>query len=106
MNWLTLICAGLLEVVWAVGLKYTEGFSKPVPSFFVVVAMAASIYLLSIAVRTLPLGTAYAIWVGVGMVGAVILGVLLFNESLPLIKVISLILVVIGMVGLKLSSEV
>ena len=104
MNWLILIVAGLLEVVWAVGLKFTEGLTKPIPSLVTVAAMAASLYLLSIAMRSLPLGTAYAIWVGIGMVGAVVLGVVIFQESLSVVKVVSLLLLIVGMIGLKWSS--
>ncbi len=103
MSWLILICAGLLEVVWAMGLKYTEGFTKPLPSLLTVAAMAASVYLLSIAMRSLPLGVAYTVWVGIGMVGAVIVGVLLFQESLSLMKGLSLLLLVTGIIGLKCS---
>ncbi len=104
MSWLILFCAGLMEVVWAVGLKYTEGFSKPVPSLITIAAMVASVYLLSIAMRSLPLGVAYAVWVGVGMMGAVIMGILLYQESLSLIKGISLVLMVVGIIGLKWSA--
>ncbi|AOS97569.1 Quaternary ammonium compound-resistance protein SugE [Microbulbifer aggregans] len=104
MNWLILIFAGLLEVVWAVGLKFTEGFTRPIPSLVTVAAMAASLYLLSIAMRSLPLGTAYAIWVGIGMVGAVVVGVVMFHESLSVIRVVSLLFLVIGIMGLKFSS--
>lgn len=104
MNWLILIFAGLLEVVWAVGLKFTEGFTRPIPSLVTVAAMAASLYLLSIAMRSLPLGTAYAIWVGIGMVGAVVVGVVMFHESLSVIRVVSLLFLVTGIVGLKFSS--
>ncbi|MDF2183121.1 quaternary ammonium compound efflux SMR transporter SugE [Neptuniibacter sp. CAU 1671] len=104
MSWLILFCAGLMEVVWAVGLKYTEGFSKPVPSLITIAAMVASVYLLSIAMRSLPLGVAYAVWVGVGMLGAVIMGILLYQESLSLIKGISLVLMVVGIIGLKWSA--
>ncbi|TKB47865.1 DMT family transporter [Thalassotalea mangrovi] len=104
MNWLILILAGLLEVCWAVGLKYTEGFTKPAPSIATVVAMAASFYLLSVAMRTLPLSIAYTVWVGIGMIGAVIFGVIFLKEPLPMVKVFSLLLIIIGILGLKLSS--
>ncbi len=103
MNWLILIFAGLLEVGWAVGLKYTEGFTKPIPTALTVAAMVASLYLLSVAMRTLPLGVAYAVWVGIGMIGAVILGVVIFQESITMLKVLSLALIVAGIVGLKWS---
>ena len=104
MSWLLLFLAGLLEVVWAVGLKFSAGFTKPLPSVFTVAAMVASFYLLSLAMRTLPLGTAYAIWVGIGAVGASIAGIVLFAESFSLMKALSLLLIIIGMAGLKLSS--
>lgn len=103
MNWLILIFAGLLEVGWAVGLKYTEGFTRPAPSIATVAAMAASLYLLSIAMRSLPMGTAYAIWVGIGMLGAVIFGVLFLQESMSMLKVVSVLFIAAGIVGLKLS---
>lgn len=104
MNWLILIVAGLLEVVWAVGLKYTDGFTKPLPSVITVVAMAASFYCLSLAMRSLPLSIAYTVWVGIGMVGAVIFGVIFLKEPINLVKIISLLLIIGGILGLKLSS--
>ncbi len=104
MSWLILFCAGMLEVIWACGLRYTEGFTRPLPSIITLVAMTGSLYLLSIAVRTLPLSVAYAVWVGVGVVGATVAGVLVFQESITLAKVISLLLLGAGIIGLKLSS--
>lgn len=104
MNWLILIVAGLLEVVWAVGLKYTDGFTKPLPSVITLVAMAASFYCLSLAMRSLPLSIAYTVWVGIGMVGAVIFGVTFLKEPINLVKGISLLLIISGILGLKLSS--
>jgi quaternary ammonium compound-resistance protein SugE len=104
MNWLILIVAGLLEVVWAVGLKYTDGFTKPLPSVITVIAMAASFYCLSLAMRSLPLSIAYTVWVGIGMVGAVIFGVIFLKEPINLVKIISLLLIISGILGLKLSS--
>lgn len=104
MHWWILVLAGLLEVVWAVGLKFTHGFSKPLPSVVTVLAMGASVWLLAIAMRTLPLGTAYAIWVGIGAMGAAIAGVVLFDEPLGALKLASLALVVCGIVGLKIAS--
>lgn len=104
MNWLCLFVAGLLEVVWAVGLKYTEGFTRTAPSTVTIGAMAGSFYLLSIALRTLPLGTAYAIWVGIGAIGTAVAGVFLFDEATTPLKLASLLLVVAGIVGLKLAS--
>ena len=104
MSWLILVFAGLLEVIWAVGLKFTEGFSKPIPSLVTAAAMVASLYLLSVAMRSLPLGIAYAIWVGIGMVGAVVVGFVIFQESLSILKLISLLLIVAGIIGLKWSA--
>jgi len=104
MNWLILFFAGLLEIVWAVGLKFTDGFTRPVPSLVTLLAMVGSFYLLSLAMRSLPLSTAYAVWVGIGAVGAVIAGVVLFQESVTTLKVVSLLLVITGIVGLKVAS--
>lgn len=105
MTWFVLFFAGLLEVAWAVGLKYTEGFTKPIPSIATVASMAASVYFLSLAMRSLPMGVAYAVWVGVGLLGAAIVGVVLFEESCSPLKLFSLLLIVVGIVGLKLSSS-
>ncbi|ELC3206658.1 multidrug efflux SMR transporter [Vibrio parahaemolyticus] len=105
MNWLILIFAGLLEVVWAVGLKHTNGFTKPIPSIATVTAMAASFYCLSIAMRSLPLSIAYTVWVGIGMVGAVLFGVVFLKEPLNTFKLISLLLIIVGITGLKISSS-
>lgn len=105
MNWLILIFAGLLEVGWAVGLKYTEGFTKPAPSIVTLAMMAASLYLLSLAMRSLPMGAAYAVWVGIGMLGAVLFGIVFFRESVSLLKMISLLFIVVGIIGLKWSVK-
>ncbi|WP_218312828.1 quaternary ammonium compound efflux SMR transporter SugE [Alteromonas antoniana] len=104
MSWLILILAGLFEVVWAVGLKFTDGFSKPLPSVITLAAMGASFYFLSLAMKALPLGVAYSVWVGVGMVGAVIVGIMAFNESVSVLKLVSVLLIISGIIGLKLSS--
>ncbi len=104
MAWLILLLAGLLEIVWAVGLKYTAGFTKPIPSLVTIGAMVASFLLLGQALRSLPLGIAYSIWVGIGVVGTVIFGAWLFNESLSLLKVCSILLILLGIIGLKLST--
>ena len=104
MNWFLLFVAGLLEVVWAIGLKHTQGFTKLGPSIVTLIAMIASFYLLSVALRTLPIGTAYAVWVGIGAVGTAIAGVILFQEPATPLKLVSLLLVVAGIVGLKLAS--
>ncbi len=105
MDWLILFCAGLLETVWAVGLKYTEGFSKLWPSVFTLAAMGASVWLLSLAMKSLPLGTAYAVWTGIGAVGTVIVGVLFFYEPLTLPRILSVALILAGLIGLKLFSS-
>ena len=104
MNWLILVIAGLLEVGWAIGLKYTDGFSRPWPSVATIAAMLVSIVLLSLAMKTLPVGTAYVVWVGIGAVGTAILGIFLFGESAGMTRLASLGLIVAGVIGLKLSS--
>ena len=105
MSWLILFIAGLLEVVWAVGLKYTHGFSRLVPSVITIVAMIASMALLSWAMKSLPVGTAYAVWTGIGAVGAAITGILLLGESASPMRVASLALIVMGIIGLKMSAH-
>lgn len=104
MHWLVLFVAGLFEVAWAIGLKYTEGFSKLWPSVFTIVCMIISMGLLAYAVKHLPIGTAYAIWTGIGAVGTAVLGIILFNESKELIRIFFILLIVAGIVGLKLFS--
>jgi quaternary ammonium compound-resistance protein SugE len=104
MAWVWLTAAGLLEVVWAVGLKYTDGFTRPWPSAITIAAMGASVYCLAVAVRTIPLGTGYAVWTGIGAVGVAILGIVLFGESKDLLRVASILLIVAGIAGLKLLS--
>lgn len=104
MAWILLLLAGLLEVGWAIGLKYTEGFTRPWPSVLTLSAMTGSVVLLGIAMKTLPVGTAYAVWVGVGAVGTAILGIVLFGEAVNLGRVASLALIVAGIVGLKLAT--
>ena len=103
MSWIILFFAGLFEVGWAVGLKYTEGFSKPLPTVLTALAMLVSLGLLGLAMQHLPLGTAYAVWTGVGAVGTVIAGIVLFGESMALLRLASVALIVCGLVGLKLS---
>ena len=105
MSWIILFIAGLLEVVWAIGLKYTHGFTRLTPSVITVTAMIVSIVLLSWAMRSLPVGTAYAVWTGIGAVGAAITGILLLGESASLARLASLALIVAGIVGLKLSTH-
>ena len=104
MAWIWLTLAGLLEVVWAIGLKYTEGFTRFWPSAITATAMIASIYFLALAVRSLPIGTAYAVWTGIGAVGVAILGIILFNEPRDLLRLGSILLIVAGIAGLKLVS--
>jgi len=104
MAWAYLTVAGLFEIGWAVGLKYSDGFSKPVPSLLTVAAMAMSIWLLSIAMKTIPVGTAYAVWTGIGAVGVAILGMVLFSESRDILRIACLFLIIAGIVGLKLVS--
>ena len=104
MNWLILFVAGLFEMCWAVGLKYTDGFSRFWPSVATVAAMVASVVLLGIAMKTLPVGTAYAVWVGIGAVGTAILGMLLMGDAVNAGRIASLVLIVAGVVGLKLST--
>jgi quaternary ammonium compound-resistance protein SugE len=102
--WFLLILAGLLEIVWAIGLKYTEGFSRPVPTALTIAAMVASMGLLGIAVRSLPVGTGYAVWVGIGVVGTASLGIVLLGESASLARLASIGLIVAGIIGLKLTT--
>ena len=104
MAWLMLIVAGSFEVVWAIGLKYAEGFTKFWPSVMTVVAMLVSIVLLGLAMKSLPVGTSYAVWVGVGAVGTAILGIVLLGESASAGRLASLALIVAGIVGLKLAT--
>jgi len=104
MSWIILFFAGLFEVGWAVGLKYTDGFTRPLPTVLTVAAMAISLGLLGLAMKELPLGTAYAIWTGVGAVGTVIAGIILFGESMALIRLASVALIITGMIGLKVSA--
>ena len=105
MAWLSLVVAGLFEVVWAVGLKYTDGFSRLWPSVFTVVAMVLSVLLLEYAVRSVPIGTAYAVWVGIGAVGTAVFGMILFGESREPLRLLCLALIVAGVVGLKLVTR-
>jgi quaternary ammonium compound-resistance protein SugE len=104
MAWVLLVVAGLLEVGWAIGLKYTEGFTRPWPSIFTIVAMVLSMVLLAVAMKSLPVGTSYAVWVGVGAIGTAILGMILFGEPATPARLTSLGLIVVGIVGLKLAS--
>ena len=104
MAWIFLTIAGLFEIGWAVGLKYTDGFSRPLPSALTVLAMLGSFWLLSLALRSIPLGTAYAVWTGIGAVGTAALGILLFAEPASALRLACIGLIVAGIVGLKLVS--
>jgi quaternary ammonium compound-resistance protein SugE len=103
--WWTLALAGLLEVAWAIGLKYSDGFRRPVPSALTVAAMIASFWFLAQALKTLPVGTGYAVWTGIGAVGTAILGIVLFDEPKDVARVASIGLIVAGIIGLKLSAR-
>lgn len=104
MNWIILFVAGLFEVAWAIGLKYADGFSKFWPSVFTIVCMIISMGLLAYVVKHIPVGTAYAVWTGIGAVGTAVLGMILFQESKDLIRILFIFLIVVGIVGLKLFS--
>lgn len=104
MAWVYLVLAGLFECGWAVGLKYSDGFSKPIPTILTFAAMVMSVWLLAIAMKTIPVGTAYAVWTGIGAIGVAVLGMILFDESRELLKLLCLFLIVTGIAGLKLVS--
>ena len=104
MAWILLVVAGLLEVGWAIGLKYTEGFTRPVPTVLTVLSMIGSLALLGLAVKTLPIGTAYGVWVGIGAVGAAILGIALFQEPATVARLGFMALMVVAIIGLKVTS--
>ena len=105
MAWTYLFIAGLFEIGWAIGLKYSEGFTRLGPSVATIVSMLISVWLLGIAVRTLPVGTAYAVWTGIGTAGTAILGILLFGESAAALRLVCIVLVVAGILGLKFLSS-
>jgi quaternary ammonium compound-resistance protein SugE len=105
MAWFLLVIAGLLETGWAIGLKYTEGFTRPIPSLLTILAIATSMFLLAHAARTLPIGTAYAVWVGIGAAGAVILGIVLLGEPVNAGRLFFLALLLVSIVGLKLTAH-
>ena len=105
MHWIILFVAGLFEVAWAIGLKYTEGFSKLWPSVFTIICMIISMALLAYAVKQLPIGTAYAVWTGIGAIGTAVLGIILFDESKELIRIFFIFLIITGIVGLKIFSD-
>lgn len=104
MTWIYLILAGIFEIGWAVGMKYTDGFTKLVPSALTIGIMALSIYFLSLSIKTLPLGTAYAVWTGIGAIGTVIMGIFLFKDPVSFVRIFCLFLILAGIIGLKISS--
>jgi len=105
MPWLWLFIAGLFETAWAVGLKYSDGFTRFWPSIYTLVTMAVSIFLLSVALRSLPVGTAYAVWTGIGAVGTALYGILVLDESRSAVRLVCLFLIIAGLVGLRLFSK-
>ena len=104
MAWVWLTLAGVLEIVWAIGMKYTDGFTRVVPSAITIVAMLASVYFLALAVRTIPIGTGYAVWTGIGAVGVAILGMVLFGEPRTWLRIGCILLIVAGIAGLKIVT--
>ncbi|NOT83386.1 MAG: multidrug efflux SMR transporter [Methylococcaceae bacterium] len=104
MAWILLFSAGLAEIIFAVSLKYNDGFTRLIPSLITLVAGCASFYLLMLAIKVIPLGTAYAIWTGIGAVGVAIIGILLFKEAYDWLRLLSILLVIVGILGLKVSS--
>ncbi len=105
MEWIYLVIAGVFEVAWAIGLKYSNGFTKVLPSILTITGMVASFYFLSLSLKSLPIGTAYAIWTGIGTIGTVLLGVILFKEPVNIMRVVCIVLIVCGIIGLKLISS-
>lgn len=102
--WILLVAAGLLEVCWAIGLKYSQGFTKPAPTVFTIVTLAASMWLLAKAAEVLPIGTAYGVWVGIGAAGAAILGIILFGEAASPMRLLFIALLLVSIIGLKLTA--
>ena len=105
MDWFILFIAGLFETAWAVGMKYSNGFTKLYPSIFTIITMSLSVYLLSISLKTLPVGTAYAVWTGVGAIGTAIMGIILFGESKEIMRIFFIFLIIAGIIGLKIFSS-
>jgi quaternary ammonium compound-resistance protein SugE len=105
MEWVCLVVAGLFECGWAIGLKYTDGVSKIVPLALTIVSMGMSVWLLAVAMKTIPVGTAYAVWTGIGAIGVAVMGMVLFGESRDILRMICLLLILSGIVGLKLVSS-
>lgn len=104
MAWIYIFIAGLFECAWATGIKYTDGFSRPVPSILTIIAMGFSFWFMSLAMKQLPLGTAYAVWTGIGAVGVAVIGMIMFGESRDPLRLFCLMLICSGIIGLKLSS--
>ncbi len=104
MEWIFLLIAGLFEISWAIGLKFSFGFTKPIPSVLTVFCMILSFYFLSLSLKNLPLGTAYAVWTGIGTIGTVILGIMLFREPFDILRIICILFIICGITGLKLLS--
>lgn len=105
MEWIFLVIAGVFEVGWAMGLKYSHGFTRLLPSVLTVIGMIASFYFLSLSLKSLPIGTAYAVWTGIGTIGTVLLGILLFKEPVNIMRIVCIVLIVSGVVGLKIISH-
>ncbi len=105
MPWFILFIAGLFEVAWAVGIKYTEGWTRFWPAAFTVVAMVASFYLLSVALRHIPMGTAYAVWTGIGTIGTVVYGIIFFKEPADILRMVCILLIICGIVGLRILAK-
>ena len=105
LSWFYLFIAGILEIAWAIGLKYSEGFSKPFVSVITIILMLFSFFFLSQALKTIPVGTGYAIWTGIGVIGTTILGIILFNEPKDFVRIICILLILSGLIGLKLTSN-
>jgi quaternary ammonium compound-resistance protein SugE len=104
-DWIYLVIAGVFEMIWAMGIKYTNGFTKLYPSLATLAAMAVSVYLLSLSVKTIPIGTAYAVWTGIGAVSTVIMGIIIFHEPVSLIRALLILLIIFAIVGLKLTNS-
>jgi len=105
MEWFYLVIAGIFEVGWAIGLKYSQGFTKTLPSILTIIGMIASFYFLSLSLKSLPIGTAYAIWTGIGTVGTVLFGILLFKEPVNIMRIVCIAFIIGGIIGLKLISN-
>lgn len=105
MSWGILFLAGIFEIFWAIGLKYSDGFTKLTPTIFTIITMILSFYLLSLALKSLPIGTAYAVWVGIGTIGTVIAGIILFEETINFIRLLSILFILLGIIGLKFTTN-